>query len=143
MTRRMDRFKECGLLGCFDGTGVTSENYKEILNMDCPNCEDGTICLCDTCNRTQWISMKDRLPAASYIESDNDSDPYEANMVLFYIPGGKNPDDYEIVTGWYEEENLYPFPNIPHFFGWNGKSLDDLDYKEPTHWMTLPEPPNV
>ncbi len=28
----MARFKKAGLLGCFDGTGVNSQNYKEILN---------------------------------------------------------------------------------------------------------------
>lgn len=26
--------KQKGLIGCFDGTGVTSENYKEILYME-------------------------------------------------------------------------------------------------------------
>ncbi len=26
-----ESFKKAALIGCFDGTGVTSENYKEIL----------------------------------------------------------------------------------------------------------------
>jgi Protein of unknown function (DUF551) len=40
----IDRFKKAGLMGCFDGSGVTSENYKEILY------------------GPEWISVKDRLP---------------------------------------------------------------------------------
>jgi hypothetical protein len=32
LSPRMARLKKAGLLGCFDGTGVTSENYKEILH---------------------------------------------------------------------------------------------------------------
>lgn len=27
----MKRLRKTGLLGCFDGTGVTSENYKQVL----------------------------------------------------------------------------------------------------------------
>ncbi len=28
----MARFKKAGLLGCFDNTGINSENYKEFLD---------------------------------------------------------------------------------------------------------------
>lgn len=35
-TARIKRFEEAGLMGCFDGTGVTSENYKDILNGEHP-----------------------------------------------------------------------------------------------------------
>jgi len=31
MSERMKMLEEAGLLGCLDGTGVTSTNYKEIL----------------------------------------------------------------------------------------------------------------
>ncbi len=31
LSPRMTRLKKAGLLGCFDGTGVNSENYKDIL----------------------------------------------------------------------------------------------------------------
>lgn len=31
LSPRMKRFKVAGLLGCLDGTGVTSENYKDNL----------------------------------------------------------------------------------------------------------------
>ncbi len=32
MSDRVKRFEKAGLLGCFDGTGVNSENYKEVLS---------------------------------------------------------------------------------------------------------------
>lgn len=31
LSPRMARFKKAGLLGCFDGTGVNSENYKDFI----------------------------------------------------------------------------------------------------------------
>ncbi len=31
LSPRMARFKKAGLLGCFDGTGVNSENYRDFL----------------------------------------------------------------------------------------------------------------
>lgn len=31
MSRRMSRFKQAGLIGCLDDSGVTSSNYKEIM----------------------------------------------------------------------------------------------------------------
>jgi hypothetical protein len=31
MSARMARFRQAGLIGCFNGTGVTSSNYKEII----------------------------------------------------------------------------------------------------------------
>jgi hypothetical protein len=43
LSPRMKKIREAGLEGCFDGSGVTSENYKEILRM-------------------KWISVKDELP---------------------------------------------------------------------------------
>lgn len=55
LSERMERFNKAGLLGCFDGTGVTSENYKEYLNgknmnwikvTDQPFPKDGSQFLC-------------------------------------------------------------------------------------------------
>jgi hypothetical protein len=34
LSPRMQRFKDSGLLGCFDDTGITSENYKDHLYED-------------------------------------------------------------------------------------------------------------
>ncbi len=31
LSHRIQRFKDAGLLGCFDDSGVTSENYNEFL----------------------------------------------------------------------------------------------------------------
>ncbi len=31
LSPRIARLKKAGLLGCFDGTGVNSENYKDVL----------------------------------------------------------------------------------------------------------------
>jgi hypothetical protein len=97
---------------------------------------------CHMCEKEmlmEWISVKDKLPPVSFVESDVESDPYEPYPVLFFIPGHS---DGEIVVGWYEEENLSPFPNIPRFVLWNGHNMDDsTEVGEPTHWMPLPEPP--
>lgn len=42
----LDKLKKHGLLGCLNGTGVTSENYKEYLYGD----------------RMEWIEVEKRMP---------------------------------------------------------------------------------
>ena len=42
---RLERFKKAELMGCFNGTGVASTNYKEHLY------------------GMEWISVKDQLPS--------------------------------------------------------------------------------
>jgi len=89
---------------------------------------------------SEWIKCSERLPPKSYIESDDADIPYEAHRVLLLIP---NSQDYDVMCGWYEEEDLSPFPNIPRWIGWVITDEDGycVDLKTPTHWMPLPKPP--
>jgi uncharacterized protein DUF551 len=89
----------------------------------------------------EWISVSDRLPPRSFIESDDDSIEYEGHMVLLFFPAseGSPEENYEILVGIYEEEDLSPFPNIPHWRVYSN-SWSNVE-SAPTHWMPLPDPP--
>jgi hypothetical protein len=50
-SQRMKRLKELGFIGCLNDSGVTSQNYKELLGPDFPF---GPI--------PHWIKCEDRLP---------------------------------------------------------------------------------
>jgi hypothetical protein len=88
-----------------------------------------------------WIDLTIQSPPVSYVESDNPSAPYEAHMVLFYVPDFNDRTRDEILVGYYEEEVLSPFPNIPRFLSWNGWDSYELEFSPPTHWMQLPKSP--
>ena len=57
LTARMQKFKDAGLIGCFNGTGVNSSNYKEvimsnyrdfIMSRKCEKCGKQALeCTCD------------------------------------------------------------------------------------------------
>lgn len=88
----------------------------------------------------EWISVSEKLPPLSFVESDDAEDPYESNMILLYISNDRGSEHSEILVGIYEEEDLSPFPNIPSWASYNGGSWHDLE-TYPTHWMPLPAPP--
>lgn len=84
-----------------------------------------------------WIKVSNRLPPASFVESDDDDLPYEAIPVLLCLP---DRNDHDLVVGIYEETVLDPFPNIGIWKGWNGENWSDLPV-DPSHWMPLPDFP--
>jgi len=88
----------------------------------------------------EWISVKDMLPKPSFVESDNESDPYQAEMVLVFIPNKSDHPGY-IVQAVYEVDPI--FRNLSRWLAYivieNYANWEEIE--EPTHWMPLPEPP--
>ena len=89
-----------------------------------------------------WISVKDQLPPRSFVLRDDQECPYEAVMILLFIPAPEGPgeDRSEVLVGIYEEEDLSPFPNIAEWLSYDGDSWTRLE-RTPTHWMPLPRGP--
>jgi len=90
----------------------------------------------------EWIKCSDRLPKISYIESDNEDDPYECYPVLVYSvekPGifcvayleqNQDEDDWNF-------EDLFWQLYIPG----EGRDIINSDLKTFDYWMPLPSPP--
>ena len=79
---------------------------------------------CKKCN--SWIPVTERLPKKI------------TNKVLVYCKNGYigfgHYEEFRGVTDWYNLENGKPFRE------WD---LEDCETYEVTHWMPLPEPPEV
>ncbi len=71
---------------------------------------------------SEWISVKDRLPAVN-------------QFVLVAITNC-----YEPVIGCLEEHKL-KHANVASFFIWESPMLTSIDWHTVTHWMPLPEMP--
>lgn len=86
----------------------------------------------------EWISVKDRLPQLSYVESDNEDDPYESNPILLYSNENIPFVGYLIKE---QDEKCWDFGE----FQWGcyipGGHINDVDFDKVTHWMPLPSPP--
>ena len=133
-TPRIERLKKAGLWGCFDGSGVNSTNYKDVLMSDCTDsgcrnlewkCADcgrtaSTARLAPTPGFSEWISVKDRLPEPG-------------QKVIFYVSERE-----ESFAGSYVVDDYRSTMS--------GKFRENLDWwwfdEEPiTHWMPLAEAP--
>ncbi len=90
--------------------------------------------------KENWISVKDRLPPLSYVESDNVDDAYEGiHFLLFtkedvcvvgYLVQNQDKDDWNF--GEYTWEIYIPCA---------GGLIEELDFDKVTYWMPLPKPP--
>ena len=86
----------------------------------------------------EWIKCSDRMPELSYVESDNEDDPYECHPILLYCP------QKCMCVGYLEMNQDEESWNFKELF-WstylpNG-NIYDLDFDKFTHWMPLPELP--
>jgi hypothetical protein len=139
MSKLLQRLKEDGLLGCLDGTGITSENYKEFFMNKCTEkgCRNlDTRCL--DCGRTvvervipscqEWISIEKQdspigktvLLCITYPKGtifNCRADPLERTRIEI---GGR----------------LYNGNYVRLIDQFNGNILKNV-----THWMPLPRPP--
>jgi len=120
---RMQRFKDAGLLGCFDGSGVTSENCKDVMNewklftkiKYAANPLSNFAAPFDSkpflaCIWGEWVGQA--IYARHYDATDNRC---PGKYEFFYVT--QNPED----EGWKIHISEDPFPI--------------------THWMPLPKSP--
>ena len=88
-----------------------------------------------------WISVKDKLPKISYLESYNENDPYEDYPVLV-----KSDENYVFCVAYLVKEqdpNDWNFGELSWelYIPGNGGDIIYRDFEEFTHWMELPESP--
>jgi len=88
----------------------------------------------------KWISVKEKLPPKSFLESDDENVPYEAKMLLLYY----EPDSADgafITSGIYTEVDLSPYANIPKWEAYVKTDMDTywVEINEPDYWMLFPE----
>lgn len=77
---------------------------------------------------TEWISIKDKLP------------PLHLD-VLIYISNVENHVKY--IIGYYETDGNFYFNTTDFYFDENDNIIDGIDKELLTHWMFLPEPPEI
>ena len=90
---------------------------------------------------SEWIDCKKELPQVSYLESDNEDDPYEAYNVLLL---GKFEKD--IFVGYLVKEQDEDSWNVGDlswetYIPTEGGSIENIDFDQVTHWMPLPNLP--
>src|SRR5690349_18556236 len=92
--------------------------------------------------KMEWISIKDRLPPLSYLESDNEEDPYECYPVLVY-----SEEQPGICCVAYlvkeQDEDKWSYGDLSWelYIPSNGGDIIERDLETFTKWMPLPEPP--
>lgn len=90
----------------------------------------------------EWISVKEKLPPLSYVESDNADDEYKAHYVLLYSNEKtfcvgylvKEQDEEKWSCGDLSWEVLLPGED------W---TIHDINFDIFTHWCELPKPPCI
>lgn len=90
----------------------------------------------------EWINVEDRLPKLSYVESDNQDDPYESYPILVYSPESPG---IMCVASLIQEQNEKKWSFGEYrwevYIPGGGGSIDEVDFETFTHWIPLPEPP--
>lgn len=89
----------------------------------------------------EWISVNERLPPISYLESDNEDDPHEAYPVLVF--SDEEPGIFSVAYLVKEQnEDRWNFGDLSwEIYIPNGGGVDEVDFDVFSHWMPLPKPP--
>jgi len=91
---------------------------------------------------SEWISVKERLPKISYLESDNVEDPYECYPILVFCP--EKPGIFcvaHLIKNQDENDWNYDELSWELYIPGNGGSIIEVDFDFFTHWMLLPTTP--
>lgn len=86
-----------------------------------------------------WTKCSEKLPEISYIESDNEDDPYIGIYYLLYSPQNCMCVGYLTMN---QEEHSFNFKELSWEIYSPDGTIIDIDFESFTHWMPLPEPPN-
>jgi len=109
-----------------------AKHLRKVLHLDCEN------------EMNQWISVKENPPQVSYLESNNEDDPYECYPVLVFSP--ERPGIFCVASLVKEQdENDWNYEELSWelYIPGNGGNIEEVDFDVFTHWMPLPEPPKV
>lgn len=92
--------------------------------------------------RPKWISVETELPPISFLESDEEDDPYECHPVLVY--SDENPG---IMCVAYlekdQDKDSWNYGDLSWSVYMPGGNLESgLEKEVFTHWMPLPNPPS-
>ena len=106
---------------------------KQIENFNCKDCNHYNFVRCRACQIDDALSYIDDAPTIGGWISVEDRMPETRHAVLVYTPHHKNI----WAASMHEDGNWY-------IWSPGGKVLLDPDWHGPiTHWMPLPEPPEV
>ena len=90
----------------------------------------------------EWISVKDKLPQLSYVESEDSGYPYDSYNVLLYTSAAHC--EGVICVGFLEQEqdeDKWEFGDFSWVCYIPDENIVMVPFETFTHWMPLPKPP--
>lgn len=86
----------------------------------------------------EWISVKEKLPPISYVESDDEDHPYEGIHFLLYSTQKCMCVGYLVKD---QDEKSWNHGDLSWEVYIPNEHIEDVDFEKFTHWMPLPKPP--